>query len=63
MYPDAMKKGPVSLISQSGGMVVDGLRLLTFENIGVNKAVSIGNKLNLEPVFIIYANRLIKSAA
>ena len=47
MYPDAMKKGPVSLISQSGGMVVDGLRLLTFENIGVNKAVSIGNKLNL----------------
>lgn len=47
MYPDAIKKGPVSLISQSGGMIIDGLRMLTFENIGVNKAVSIGNKLNL----------------
>ena len=47
MYPDAMKKGPVSLISQSGGIVIDGIRLLTFENIGFNKAVSIGNKLNL----------------
>ena len=47
MYPDAMLKGPVSIISQSGGVVIDGIRLLTFENIGFNKSISIGNKLNL----------------
>ena len=47
MYPDAMLKGPVSIISQSGGVVIDGMRLLTFENIGFNKSISIGNKLNL----------------
>jgi len=37
----------VSIISQSGGVVIDGIRLLTFENIGFNKSISIGNKLNL----------------
>jgi len=30
-----------------GGVVIDGIRLLTFENIGFNKSISIGNKLNL----------------
>jgi acetate---CoA ligase (ADP-forming) len=47
MYPHAMKKGHASLIAQSGGIVIDGIRLLTFEHIGFNKAVSIGNKLNI----------------
>ena len=47
MYPDAMMKGPVSVISQSGGFVIDAIRILTLENIGFNKAISIGNKLNL----------------
>jgi len=47
MDPDAIRKGPVSIISQSGGLVIDSLRLLTFEHIGLDKAVSIGNKLNL----------------
>jgi acyl-CoA synthetase (NDP forming) len=47
MYPDAMMKGPVSIISQSGGFVIDAIRILTLENIGFNKAISIGNKLNL----------------
>jgi len=47
MYPDAMMQGPVSIISQSGGFVIDAMRILTLENIGFNKAISIGNKLNL----------------
>jgi acetate---CoA ligase (ADP-forming) len=47
IYPDAILKGPVSIISQSGGIVIDAMRLLTFENIGFNKSISIGNKLNL----------------
>ena len=48
IFPDNIKKGSVSLISQSGGVVLDGVRLLTLENIGLNKAISIGNKLNLD---------------
>jgi len=47
MFPDTIRKGSVSIISQSGGFVIDGLQLLTFEHIGLNKAVSIGNKLDL----------------
>jgi acetate---CoA ligase (ADP-forming) len=47
IFPDAMKKGHVSIISQSGGLIMDAARLLAFENIGVNKMLSIGNKLNL----------------
>jgi len=48
ILPDSIKKGSVSLISQSGGVVLDSGRLLTLENIGLNKAISIGNKLNLD---------------
>ncbi|PKN05404.1 MAG: hypothetical protein CVU74_01940 [Deltaproteobacteria bacterium HGW-Deltaproteobacteria-9] len=47
IYPEAMKKGPVSIISQSGGLIIDVMRLLILENIGFNKALSIGNKLDL----------------
>jgi acyl-CoA synthetase (NDP forming) len=47
IFPDAMKKGAVSIISQSGGLVIDIIRLLILENIGFNKALSIGNKLDL----------------
>lgn len=40
-----MRKGSISLISQSGGLIHDILLLLSCENMGVNKIVSVGNKL------------------
>jgi len=42
-----MKKGGISLISQSGGLLHDILLLLSCENLGVNKLISAGNKLML----------------
>jgi len=42
-----MKKGGISLISQSGGLLHDILLLLSCDNLGVNKLVSAGNKLML----------------
>lgn len=47
IYPETLKKGPVSIISQSGGIIIDIMRLLVLESIGLNKALSIGNKLDL----------------
>ncbi|MEW6615611.1 MAG: CoA-binding protein [Thermodesulfobacteriota bacterium] len=43
-----LKIGPVSVLSQSGGVANGYLMLLFGENIGVNKWVSMGNKLDLE---------------
>ncbi|OPY75715.1 MAG: succinyl-CoA synthetase subunit alpha [Syntrophorhabdus sp. PtaU1.Bin058] len=45
LFPHEIKKGPVSIISQSGGLVHDIMVLCNIENIGMNKMVSIGNKL------------------
>jgi len=42
-----MKKGSISLISQSGGLLHDILLLLSCDNLGVNKLISAGNKLML----------------
>ncbi len=42
-----MKKGDISLISQSGGLLHDILLLLSCDNLGVNKLISAGNKLML----------------
>ncbi len=47
MDPAVMQKGMVSLISQSGGIVFGGLKLFSCENIGINKLISIGNKVDL----------------
>jgi len=47
LQPGDMKKGLVSIAAQSGGIVVEALRLLTIENIGFNKLISMGNKLDL----------------
>ena len=47
MDPGMMRKGPVSLVSQSGGIVFGGIKLFSCENIGVNKLFSIGNSVNL----------------
>jgi acyl-CoA synthetase (NDP forming) len=43
-----IKKGNVSLISQSGGILVDMMIKLTQEGVGISKAVSIGNKAVLD---------------
>ena len=43
-----MKKGPISLICQSGGLLHDILLLLSCDNLGVNKLISAGNKLMLD---------------
>jgi acyl-CoA synthetase (NDP forming) len=43
-----IKKGNASLVSQSGGVVNNIIRLFSCENIGLNKLISMGNKLNLD---------------
>lgn len=45
--PEKIKKGTVSVLAQSGGVVVDFSRLFELENIGFSKMVSMGNKLNV----------------
>jgi acyl-CoA synthetase (NDP forming) len=42
-----IKAGKLSLVSQSGGIVNNIIRLSSCENIGFNKLISMGNKLNL----------------
>lgn len=43
-----LKVGPVSVLAQSGGVGLSYLGFLAEENIGVNKFVSMGNKLNVD---------------
>ena len=45
---DDLSLGPVSILSQSGGVGLSYLGFLTEENIGHNKLVSMGNKLNVD---------------
>jgi acetyltransferase len=45
--PEGTKKGHVSLAAQSGGVIADAVRLLSLENLGFNKLISMGNKLDL----------------
>jgi acetyltransferase len=40
--------GPVSILAQSGGIAFSYLEFLAEENIGINKFVSMGNKLNVD---------------
>jgi acetyltransferase len=40
--------GPVSILAQSGGVGLSYLGFLAEENIGINKFVSMGNKLNVD---------------
>ena len=48
--PTTARLGPASVISQSGGVSVTYLDLLCMAGVGVNKAVSIGNKTDLNEV-------------
>ncbi len=43
-----LKIGPVSVLAQSGGVGLSYLGFLAEENIGANKFVSMGNKLNVD---------------
>jgi len=45
LNPGYMKKGTVSLVSQSGGIFYDTSMLASCEGVGLNKLISIGNKL------------------
>ena len=45
---EEVKPGNVSLISQSGGVVLTIADFLSANNLGITKAVSVGNKLNLK---------------
>lgn len=45
---DEIKPGTVSLISQSGGVVLTITDFISASNLGITKAVSVGNKLNLK---------------
>ena len=46
----SVKKGPVSVLAQSGGVSVTFLLLLSEAGLGVNKVVSMGNKTCLDEV-------------
>ena len=45
--PEIVRRGPVSIIAQSGGVSLTYLGLLSKTGVGVNKVVSIGNKTDL----------------
>ncbi len=46
--PGGIETGPISFVGQSGGIVNSALRLCSNDNLGMNKLVSIGNKLDLD---------------
>ena len=53
LYPNETKKGAISIISQSGGLVHDSMTLCHMANLGINKLVSIGNKLVLDENYFL----------
>lgn len=48
-----VNSGTVSLVSQSGGILLDQLVKLTLEGVGVSRAVSIGNKAVIDEVAML----------
>jgi acetyltransferase len=47
MDPAMTRKGSISLISQSGGIAASVMKLFSCENLGFNKFISMGNKIDL----------------
>ncbi len=45
-----IKKGGVSIISQSGGMSLMIMQMLNYECVGINKVISAGNKANIDEI-------------
>jgi acetyltransferase len=50
LEPDAAKRGPVSVLAQSGGVSITYLMMLSEAGLGANKVVSMGNKADLDEV-------------
>lgn len=50
MYKEILKHGPVAVLAQSGGVMYNLVNQLSNNNIGVSKAVSFGNKLDLDEI-------------
>ncbi|HQF75799.1 MAG TPA: CoA-binding protein, partial [Syntrophales bacterium] len=52
-----VRKGHISIVAQSGGVAIDCMRLLSYENLGASKLISMGNKLDVnENDFIEFLN-------
>ncbi len=47
MNPSMTRKGSISLVSQSGGVAASVMKLFSCENLGFNKFISMGNKIDL----------------
>ena len=45
-----IRKGGVSIISQSGGMSLTIIQMLSYEGVGINKVISAGNKANIDEI-------------
>ncbi len=45
-----IRKGKVSIISQSGGMSLTLLGMLSYEGVGINKVISAGNKADIDEI-------------
>jgi acyl-CoA synthetase (NDP forming) len=50
MHKEILKQGPVAVLSQSGGVMYNLVNQLSNNNIGISKAVSVGNKLDLDEI-------------
>jgi acetyltransferase len=46
--PAAIRRGPVSVLAQSGGIAITYMLLLSDAGVGINKVVSMGNKADLD---------------
>ncbi|MGC8685005.1 MAG: acetate--CoA ligase family protein [bacterium] len=50
-----IRKGNVSIISQSGGMSLTIMHTLSYEGVGINKVISAGNKANIDEIdYLLY---------
>src|SRR4030042_1979529 len=50
MHEEILKQGPVAVLSQSGRVMYTLVNQLSNNNIGISKAVSVGNKLDLDEI-------------
>jgi len=53
LQPQGFKKGPISLIVQSGGLTTQSAYYFSEEHIGFSKIISVGNKLDLDEINLI----------
>lgn len=53
LNPERLLKGPNSVIAQSGGVTMRSATLLSQAGVGFNKAISVGNKLDIDEVELL----------